>query len=802
MPGTKKEPGELINKRYKILRHLSEGAQGIIYLVKDEKSNPPSICLIKQLKKDDKNSANAKAIEIAVKRFRQEADILKNLTQDSVSQIPSYENYFELEQEYYLVQEFIKGKTLKEILYAVEYLNKFQLIALLQDVLNILIRFHSYYITPDHNAMYHRDIKPSNLMWQEDKGHIVILDFGTTKYRQLTLTGYESYGTPPYAPIELWAGSVYRSSDIYSLGVTAIEALTGQAPRGDSTINESERGLIGDKLADILEKMIRSKTEERYQSAQEVLDELEPLNAVGNVLRQRYRITRVVNYLNQENFNTEIINPIYIAIDTERFSQEVIIREFSTQNKDRQVLQEAQKIFNTECTKLQKINRMNRAIPRLLDCFSEDFKFYAVYEIITGRYLSQDIFFNKEYNQNWGEQQVIEFLKNLLPTLQLLHTHDCLHLDIKPSKILTTDQGTVYLTGAARIEEIAHLSSNSYGGIRRTIPVGTADYMPPEQHRGEYFPNSDLYSLGITAIQLLTGKEPQTIKTDKACKNLWPRQIKVQTGLKKILEQMVDEEYIQGRRYQSAQEVIDDLHKLPKPGGLLFTIDRIKYISILQWIIAAIFVIFTGLSLVLFPQLQVIIKHNQATDKLMEAETTSDITTRTKKYELALEGFNDVIEKKPDFYQARVSKAYIMGKLGYPENERKKECEQAIEDEDKFAGAYNCLGNIFYNLGKSKINSDTEAARKDFKDAIFYYEWAIEFDDPEQYPVNDGMTKYLALYNKGEIYTELNKLEEEPQQQLEYCKLAKKSFEEALQEKPDFFAAEREIERIGDCLSE
>ncbi|NET55996.1 MAG: protein kinase [Symploca sp. SIO2E6] len=801
MPGAPKKTGELINKRYKVIRPLSEGGQGITYIVRDEQSNIPNFYVIKQLKQHDKNSVNARTIEISIKRFKQEADILEDLTKDGVPQIPRYENYFEREKEYYLVQEFIQGKTLKEILYDVKRLNKFQVIAFLQDVLNILSRIHGYYITPNNNVMYHRDIKPSNLMWQEDKGHMVILDFGTTKYKHLTVTGFEAYGTPPYAAPELWVGNVYPSSDIYSLGVTAIQALTGKPPRGDSNINESDRGLIGDDLADILEKMIRSKAQERYQSVQEVLDVLKPLSLVGNVLRQRYRITRVVDYLNQENFNTETINHTYIAIDTRTFSREVIIREFCPQRQDTQVLQEAQGIFNEECRKLEEISSFKIAIPRLLDYFYEDSKFYIVYQVILGRYLNQDIFFNQELKHNWREQQVIQFLKNILSTLASMHDCDCLHLDIKPSKILTTDQDTVYLTGAARIEEIANLSSNPHGGIMITTPVGTADYMPPEQQRGHYFPNSDLYSLGITAIQLLTGKEPQTIKTDKVSKNLWPRNIRVQTGLKKILEQMVDESPIQGRRYQSAQEVIDDLNKLPKSDESFFPINSIKNRGAFRSIIAAIFVIVAGLFLVSLPRLQVIIKHNQATDKLGEAEETTDINTKTLLYKSALEEFNNILEKKPNFYQARVSKAYIMGKLDFPENEIKTECQQAIKDQDKFAGAYNCLGEVFNRSGKRRITSDIEAARRDFKDAIFYYERAIEFDAPEKYNFNDGLTKHLALYNRGEVYGELKQLATEPQQQLEYCKLAKESFEEALQAKPDFAAAKQEIEKIGDCSS-
>ncbi|NEQ70878.1 MAG: hypothetical protein F6K21_36385, partial [Symploca sp. SIO2D2] len=509
-PRTTKEIGKLINKRYKILRHLSAGGQGIIYLVQDEQSNYPSFYAIKQSRQDHKNSKfwttidtifnslTQEATDITFNRSTQEAAILRDLTQDGVSQIPCYENYFKLKQEYYLVQEFIQGKTIKEILHTVKNFNEFQIIAFLQDVLNILIRLHSYYVTSNNQAMYHRDIKPSNLMWQEDKGHIVIVDFGITKYRgfvdlkneeirqirtkrkrlsqnyhlfqqrqydQMTETededetgimvtgGVEFCGTPPYAAPESWVGNVYPSSDIYSLGVTAIEALTGQAPSDtltgqnpnvDSTINKYDRELISNELADILEKMIDSKYQERYQSAQEVLDELEPLNAVGNVLKQRYRIVKVINYLNQESFYTETINHTYIAIDTRAFSQQVIIREFSPQSQDIEVLQEARHILDTECQKLEEINRLNIAIPRLLDYFSEDSKFYVVYEIIEGRYLSQDVFFNQELKQNWGEQQVIQFLKEILVTLDSMHNCDSLHLDIKPSKILTTDQSTVY----------------------------------------------------------------------------------------------------------------------------------------------------------------------------------------------------------------------------------------------------------------------------------------------------------------------------------------------------------------------
>ncbi|NEQ65017.1 MAG: protein kinase [Symploca sp. SIO2D2] len=805
MPSKKKEIGALIKKRYKVLFQYPEGGQSFTYLVEDKQSSPSSLYVIKQLKKErlsedrEDSESSHKAIKKAIERFDQEARVLKDFTQAQVPQIPRYKDYFDEEEEYYLVQEFIQGQTLREVLKTKKPLNKFQVIAFLQDVLRILSILHN-------KSIYHRDIKPENLIWQEGKGHIVLIDFGIiidiSLRKRLTEERLGLPGTKTYAPPELYQGHPIPSSDIYSLGMTAIEALTGEHPIHDSNLDESDRKRIDDELADILEKMIRSRSQERYQSTQEVLEALDRLNAVGNVLKQRYQITGVVNYLNQENFNTKTINYTYRAIDTEEFSQEVIIREFCPQSQDTQVLQEAQQLFDAECPKLKKINSLSIAIPQLLDYFYEDSKFYVVYEIIEGRDLSQDIFFNKELRQNWGEQKVIQFLENLLQTLHLLHTNHCLHLDIKPSKIVATDKDTFYLTGAVRIEEIANLSSTLHRSIGRTKPLGTPDYMPPEQHRGRYSPKNDLYSLGITAIQLVTGKDPQTIKTDKARKNLWPQDIKVQTELKNILEKMIDEEPIQRRRYQSAKEVIDELKKSPKSGGLFPIFKRIKNPSVTWTIIIFTFLIATlSFRYFLFVPGQVRHQYEQVSKLLDEAileESKSKIIARDK-FQLVLDGLDDILKKTHDFYPALASKSYVMDKLGYNQDDIADVCRKVLDYESKFAGAYNCLGLFYYESGKSKMTSNSEEAINTFEMALEQYRKAINYDDQNKYPFNDGLTKDEAWKNKGDVYIELKKLETKPEQKLEFCKAALRSFEEALEANPNYQEAKDKLEKIGDC---
>jgi hypothetical protein len=135
----------------------------------------------------------------------------------------------------------------------------------------------------------HRDIKPSNLIRRTSDQKIVLIDFGAVKEvstQPISLLGHTSslvIGSPGYMPNEQYSGKTMFASDIYAIGVIAIQALTGVLPNQipeDPMTSEfcwRDRTKVTPTLADVIDKMVRFDFRQRYQSANEVLEALQPL---------------------------------------------------------------------------------------------------------------------------------------------------------------------------------------------------------------------------------------------------------------------------------------------------------------------------------------------------------------------------------------------------------------------------------------------------------------------------------------------------------------------------------------------
>ncbi len=177
------------------------------------------------------------------------------------------------DQFFYLVQEYIDGQNLEEELIQKGKFSEQQVLQVLQEILNVLKFIH------DRNIL-HRDIKPSNIMRRRD-GKLFLLDFGAVKQvtsassgRSGSSTGIYSMG---FAPPEQIAGrQVYPSTDLYALAVTILTLLTGQEASKlfDAHSNQWQwrrHVTINPRLADILDKMLMSAANQRFQSADEVL---------------------------------------------------------------------------------------------------------------------------------------------------------------------------------------------------------------------------------------------------------------------------------------------------------------------------------------------------------------------------------------------------------------------------------------------------------------------------------------------------------------------------------------------------
>jgi len=267
--------GKVLGGRYKIISHLGGGGFGQTYLAQDLQLPDNTQCVVKQFKPlvtDDKT------LEVARRLFDREARTLNKL--GSHNQIPRLLAHFEEDNEFYLVQEYIEGNTLSQEIHQIQRLSELNVIHLLQDILSTLEYVHQ-------QNVIHRDIKPSNLIRRNRDGKFVLIDFGAVK--QISQQGLNeqdqtsintTISTKGYTPLEQIEGHPRFNSDIYALGITAIQSLTGVHPKqlkrdiGTGLLVWSKQVQVSDELAAILDRMVHSHSRERYQSVGEVIDDL------------------------------------------------------------------------------------------------------------------------------------------------------------------------------------------------------------------------------------------------------------------------------------------------------------------------------------------------------------------------------------------------------------------------------------------------------------------------------------------------------------------------------------------------
>jgi serine/threonine protein kinase len=270
---------QILGGRYRILYHLGGGGFGQTYLAEDRHLPGQPRCVVKRLQP---RTTDAVSLESARRLFDAEADALYQL--GSHTQIPRLLAHFEEKAQFYLVQEYVEGTLLTEEIRAGQQLSEPQVVDLLQDLLGTLRSVHE-------QQVIHRDIKPSNLIRRHSDRKVVLIDFGAVKQvssQPIEMNGQVSItvaiGSLGYMPNEQLAGQPTLSSDIYAIGVLAIQALTGLEPKRlpkdprTSEIMWRELATVKPVLADIIDKMVRYDFRQRYTSAIEAFNALNALN--------------------------------------------------------------------------------------------------------------------------------------------------------------------------------------------------------------------------------------------------------------------------------------------------------------------------------------------------------------------------------------------------------------------------------------------------------------------------------------------------------------------------------------------
>ncbi len=269
--------GQLLDGRYKVVRVLGAGGFGQTFVAEDTKMFDAH-CVAKVLKPA---ARDAQTLELARRLFSAEARLLHEL--GNHNQIPRLFASFEEDRDFYLVQEYIEGHPLSQELVPAVQMSEQDVASMINDILEPLAFVHQ-------KNVIHRDIKPPNLMRRSSDGKIVLIDFGSVKQIQNQVVESDgqtkmtvAIGTFGYMPTEQGAGEPELSSDIYAVGMIALQALTGimpnKFPKGlDREICWRDNVSTSTEFADFLDKMIRYDCRQRYQSAGEALEVLKHLS--------------------------------------------------------------------------------------------------------------------------------------------------------------------------------------------------------------------------------------------------------------------------------------------------------------------------------------------------------------------------------------------------------------------------------------------------------------------------------------------------------------------------------------------
>ena len=262
--------GQTLRMRYKIIERLPDGELSETYLAEDG-DLVNSRCVVKKLMSRSKEDT---------RKLSQES--LETLYQlGNHDQIPRLLAFFEEGEEFYLVKEYIAGHDLSQELIEGEQWQESEVIKLLQDILEVLSFVHQ-------RQVIHRNIHPKNLIRRESDRKIVMIDFEefkTIRNGQNTRT-FSDPNAEGYVPPEQAAGLPRLCSDIYTVGMIGIQALTGVHP-GKLKIQADTGAIIwadmvkvNEKLTEVLNKMVCYDFRRRYQSAKEALQALKGLDSV------------------------------------------------------------------------------------------------------------------------------------------------------------------------------------------------------------------------------------------------------------------------------------------------------------------------------------------------------------------------------------------------------------------------------------------------------------------------------------------------------------------------------------------
>ncbi|MFW9263164.1 protein kinase domain-containing protein [Nostoc sp. CALU 546] len=278
---------------------------------------------------------------------------------------------------------------------------------------------------------------------------------------------------------------------------------------------------------------------------------MQPPITVGTVLQNRYRIIQI---LGQGGCGRT-----YLAEDQRRFNELCAIKELISTATEALALEKAQELFHREAAILYQIEHPQ--VPKFRERFEQDQRLFLVEDYVAGQTYRTLLAERQALGQTFTEAEVLQLIQSLLPVLEHIHSRGIIHRDISPENIILRDSDAKpVLIDFGVVKELA-TRLRSPESVMPETTVGKLGYSPSEQMQtGGAYPSSDLYALAVSAVVLLTGKEPRDLFDENQLTWNWQRWVKVSPRFAQVVNRMLN--HIPSDRYQSAASVSQALQPL------------------------------------------------------------------------------------------------------------------------------------------------------------------------------------------------------------------------------------------------
>jgi serine/threonine protein kinase, bacterial len=283
----------------------------------------------------------------------------------------------------------------------------------------------------------------------------------------------------------------------------------------------------------------------------------------GLILGDRYRVVRELGHGG--------FGRTYLAEDINRFDEACVLKEFAPQVQGTYALQKSEELFEREAGVLYKLRHPQ--IPRFRELFRANLGdrgyLFLVQDFVEGYTYRQLLEARRQTGSFFSEAEIVQLLEQLLPVLHYIHVSSVIHRDISPDNlILRSSDRLPVLIDFGGVKQVAAVAASQYMAPESVHPeyvpleqgagvtrLGKVGYAPEEQMRSGFAsPHSDLYALAMTAMVLLTGREPLELLSHPI--HTWWQQFLSSPLLATLMKMLSPQP---GDRFQSALEVLQAL---------------------------------------------------------------------------------------------------------------------------------------------------------------------------------------------------------------------------------------------------